>query len=86
MGTASGYVAVVVLALYVNGEQMKVLYRDQWPLWLICAVLMYWIGRVWIHARRGELSEDPIVFALRDRTSVLLGIAVTVLLTAATYL
>ena len=61
MGPASGYIAVLVLALYVNGEQMKTLYRNPWPLWLVCPVLMYWISRVWIKAKRGELSEDPIV-------------------------
>jgi len=86
MGTASGYVAVLVLALYVNGEQMKILYRDAWPLWLICAILMYWISRIWMKANRGELSEDPIVFALKDRISILLGIVVILLLIAASYL
>ena len=86
MGPASGYIAVLVLALYVNGEQMKTLYRNPWPLWLICPVLMYWISRVWIKAKRGELSEDPIVFALRDRISAYLGVIVIVLLIAGLYL
>ena len=75
MGPTSGYIAVLVLALYVNGEQMKLLYRNAWPLWLICPVLMYWISRVWIKAKRGELSEDPIVFALRDRVSAYLALS-----------
>ena len=83
MGPASGYIAVLVLALYINGEQMKALYRTPWPLWLACPVLMYWIGRVWIKAKRGELSEDPIVFALRDRVSLFLGVVVVGLLVAA---
>ena len=86
MGPASGYIAVLVLALYVNGEQMKMLYRNAWPLWLVCPVLMYWISRVWIKAKRGELSEDPIVFALRDRVSVYLGIIVVGLLVVASIL
>ncbi len=83
MGPASGYIAVLVLALYVNGEQMKMLYRNPWPLWLICPMLMYWISRLWIKAKRGELSEDPIVFALRDRVSLYLGIIAVGLLVAA---
>jgi 4-hydroxybenzoate polyprenyltransferase/phosphoserine phosphatase len=86
MGPASGYIAVLVLALYVNGEQMKALYHNPWPLWLVCPVLMYWISRVWIKAKRGELSEDPIVFALRDRVSLYLGVVVVGLLIAASIL
>jgi 4-hydroxybenzoate polyprenyltransferase/phosphoserine phosphatase len=86
MGPASGYIAVLVLALYVNGEQMKTLYRNPWPLWLLCPILMYWISRIWIKAKRGELSEDPIVFALRDRVSVILGAIVFGLLVAASLL
>jgi 4-hydroxybenzoate polyprenyltransferase len=70
MGPASGYIAVLVLALYVNGEQMKTLYHTRWPLWLICPVLMYWVSRIWIKAKRGELLEDPVVFALKDRVSI----------------
>jgi len=83
MGPASGYIAVLVLALYVNGEQMKLLYRSPWPLWLICPVLMYWISRLWFKAKRGELNEDPIVFALRDRVSLALGVAILGLFIAA---
>jgi 4-hydroxybenzoate polyprenyltransferase/phosphoserine phosphatase len=86
MGTASGYIAVLVLALYVNSEQMKTLYRNQWPLLLVCPVLMYWLGRVWIKAERGELSEDPIVFALRDRISAYLGVVIIILLILGSYL
>jgi 4-hydroxybenzoate polyprenyltransferase len=86
MGSASGYIAVLVLALYVNSEQMKTLYSNQWPLLLICPVLMYWISRVWIKAKRGELTEDPIVFALRDRISAFLGVIVIVLLFVGSYL
>jgi 4-hydroxybenzoate polyprenyltransferase len=86
MGPASGYIAVLVMALYVNSEHMKTLYRNEWPLWLICPVLMYWISRIWIKAKRGELSEDPIVFAMRDRISVYLGVIVIVLLIVGSYL
>jgi 4-hydroxybenzoate polyprenyltransferase/phosphoserine phosphatase len=86
MGPASGYIAVLVLALYVNGEQMKTLYHNPWPLWLVCPVLMYWISRVWIKAKRGELSEDPIVFALRDPISAYLGVIVAAMLLAASLL
>lgn len=86
MGSTSGYIAVLVLALYINSEQMKMLYSNKWPLLLLCPILMYWISRIWIKAKRGELSEDPIVFTIRDRISVYLGIIVIGLLIAGSYL
>lgn len=86
MGPASGYLAVLVLALYVNGEQVKSLYRNPWLLWMICPILMYWISRVWIKAKRGELSEDPVVFAFQDRVSLCLGTVAAGLLVVASLL
>ncbi len=83
MGLASGYIAVLVLALYVNDDKTALLYRTPWYLWLICPLLMYWINRIWLKATRGELPEDPIVFALRDHVSRYLGLAVGGLLLAA---
>lgn len=83
IGPASGYIAVLVLALYVNAHSMRLLYGNPWPLWLLCPVLMYWISRVWLIAKRGELSEDPIVFALHDRVSFYLGLLVVGLLVMA---
>ena len=83
MGTASGLIAVLVLAMYVNGEQSKQLYANPWPIWLICPVLMYWIGRIWILAKRGELSEDPVVYALGDRVSRCVAVLIAALLALA---
>ncbi len=85
IGTANGYIAVLVLALYINGEQVKLLYHDPWPLWLVCPVLMYWISRLWIKANRSEMSEDPLIFALRDRVSLILGIITAGLMLIAKY-
>ncbi len=82
-GLANGYIAVLVLALYLNSPAAKSLYRQTWSLWLVCIVLMYWIGRIWLKAKRGELTEDPLVFALRDRASLWLGLVLVVLVGAA---
>lgn len=79
LGPASGYLAVLVLALYVNSDAMRSLYSTTWPLWLICPLFMYWITRVWFFAKRGQLSEDPVVFALKDRTSRVLAASVVLL-------
>lgn len=68
-GTASGYISVLVLAFYINSEQVRIQY--QWPeaIWTLCPVMLYWVARVWLLAQRGEMHEDPVMFAIRDRVS-----------------
>ena len=83
-GVASGYVAVLVLALYMNSAQMHTLYGEGGPLWGLCPLMLYWISRVWLLARRGEFDEDPVEFALTDRISLAVGAAAIVLVAAAT--
>ena len=84
-GLSSGYIAVLVLALYLNSPQARSLYPNHRVLWLVCVVLIYWISRVWLKAKRGELADDPIVFAFRDRASLWLGAVVLMLVLAACY-
>ena len=71
-------VAVLVLALYVNSEAVTKLYKNPKLLLLICPLLLYWISRVWMLAHRGQMHDDPIVFALKDRVSYVVG-AITLL-------
>ena len=73
-GSSSGYISVLVLALYVSSKEVAALYLHPTVLWLICPVLLYWISRVWLLAHRDELHEDPIVFALTDKVSYLVGL------------
>jgi 4-hydroxybenzoate polyprenyltransferase/phosphoserine phosphatase len=68
-GTASGYAAVLVLSLYIASGAVKVLYSTHEVLWLVCPLLLYWIGYLWLVAHRGKMFHDPLVFAVRDRTS-----------------
>lgn len=67
---ASGYAAVVVLALYINTPVVSMLYPHPEGLWLICLLLLYWISRVLLLAHRGQIHDDPVVFALKDRGSL----------------
>jgi 4-hydroxybenzoate polyprenyltransferase len=69
LGGSSGYMAALVLALYVNSPEVRLLYRHPTVLLLICPLLLYWISRVWLVAHRGQMHDDPIVFALKDRVS-----------------
>jgi 4-hydroxybenzoate polyprenyltransferase/phosphoserine phosphatase len=70
MSLASGYVAVMVLTLYLNSPSVQELYTTPWLLWGICLVLLYWITRIALITSRGQMDDDPIVFAMRDRTSL----------------
>jgi 4-hydroxybenzoate polyprenyltransferase/phosphoserine phosphatase len=70
MGTASGYIAALVFMLYVESSAVRVQYREPAVLWLVLPLLLYWLGRIWLLAGRGQMQEDPVKFALRDRTSL----------------
>lgn len=78
LGGASGYLSVLVLALYINSSTSQQLYRHPQVLWMLCPLLLYWISRVWIITHRGGMHDDPVVFALRDRTSRWIGVAAAV--------
>jgi hypothetical protein len=58
------------MALYINAPEVQALYHRPEILWGICPVLLYWISRVVLWAHRGEMKDDPVVFAMRDRTSL----------------
>lgn len=71
VGPVNGYLAVMVVALYISNPVVTVNYQTPQLLWLICPVLAYWVTRVWFFAHRGALHDDPVVFALRDIKSYL---------------
>ena len=83
LGSSSGYLSVLVLCLYINSDLVGQLYRTPEMLWLLCPVLLYWIGRVWFLAKRGELPGDPVAFAVRDPVSYLLGLLAVAVIAAA---
>jgi 4-hydroxybenzoate polyprenyltransferase/phosphoserine phosphatase len=78
LGTAAGYLAVLVLAFYINDPHTLELYRRPEVIWLSCPLVLSWITRVWMLTHRGEMHEDPLVFATKDwkslTTALLLGI------------
>lgn len=83
LGAASGYLAVLVLALYIREQATMDLYANPELLWLACPVLLFWITRVWILTQRGQMHEDPVVFAVRDWVSHLSGIVFLLVFLAA---
>jgi 4-hydroxybenzoate polyprenyltransferase len=82
-GTASGYASVVVFSLYINNPEIEKLYHHPHWLWLMAPLLIYWISRIWLMAHRGELDEDPVVFALTDRWSPLFALVALIVLRGA---
>lgn len=84
LGAASGYIAVMVFALYVDSKAVAGLYATPPILWLACPILLYWISRVWILAHRGEMDDDPIVFAVKDPQSLITGVCIMAVFVVAT--
>ena len=72
-GVSSAFMAVLVLSLYVNSQAVTVLYRSPAVIWAAVPVVMLWVSSLWFRLWRGEVSDDPILFALRDRLSLLAG-------------
>lgn len=69
MGVGSGYLAVLILAMYINSEAVTKIYSTPKALWLGCPLILYWMSRLWLFAQRGKLRGDPLLFALSDRMS-----------------
>lgn len=84
MGSASGFVSIMVLALYVNSPDVPRLYSDPTLLWLVLPLLLFWISRVWMKTHRGEMHDDPVVFAAKDRVSLITGVLTAAVFIAAT--
>lgn len=78
LGAAAGYLSVLVLALYVNSPDIQALYRHPKLIWTLCVLELYWVSRIWLTAQRGQMHDDPVVFALRDRASLVIGLLAVV--------
>lgn len=71
MALASGYVSVLVLALYLKSPENAVLYSAPGYLWAACLVLMFWITRMVMTTHRGQMNDDPVLYAAKDRVSLI---------------
>ena len=81
-GTAAAYASVVVLLFYISNLDTQ-LYRHAGRLWLLLPVFLLWIMQLWLLASRGELNEDPVVYAITDKRSLLLGLMVAAIVASA---
>ena len=78
LGVSAGYASVLVYALYIHNEAVVRLYARPDFLWLGVPLLIYFVSWLWLKANRGEVLDDPVVFALKDRTSLCLGVVLLV--------
>ncbi|MEO0762439.1 MAG: prenyltransferase, partial [Pseudomonadota bacterium] len=79
MALSAGYVSVLVLALYITSDTVATLYGQPLILWCICPVLLYWISRAVMLTHRGQMDDDPVVFAIKDKVSILCGALMVVI-------
>ena len=71
LAAAAGFNAVTVLALYISTDDVAQYYARPELLWLVCPILMYWIARAMMLAQRRAMHDDPVVFAMKDKVSLL---------------
>jgi 4-hydroxybenzoate polyprenyltransferase len=83
LGGGAGYLAVLVLALYIDSATSHALYSRQELLWVLCFLLLYWVSYLWLMAHRKRMHDDPLVFAMRDPVSRMLLLLMAVALVAA---
>jgi len=80
LAAASGMMSILIFAMYINSPEVSALYSIPYALWLICPLFGYWIIRVIIMASRGEIDEDPIVFAIKDKRSWITGFIILIII------
>jgi 4-hydroxybenzoate polyprenyltransferase len=74
LGIASGFMSVLVLALYLNSPEVQLLYAQPEWVWGNVPVMVFWVSWLWLRAHRGEMHDDPLIFAVKDRVSLVAGI------------
>jgi hypothetical protein len=75
LAAGSGMASVMVFSLYIDSQRALGLYTHPQILWLIAPLLLYWIGRMLLLAHRGAMNDDPVYFAVKDRTSIVCAVA-----------
>ena len=74
LGITSGYAATLVLALYLNSDNVLKLYKTPEIIWGAVPLMLLWLSWMWLKTHRGLMHDDPIVFAIKDKVSILIGI------------
>lgn len=86
LGIAAGYAAILVLALYLQSEAVVALYHFPELLWCVVPLMLFWVSWIWLKAHRGEMHDDPIVFAIKDQSSLVVTVLIGLCFSLATIL
>lgn len=86
LGIANFTAAVIILTLYINSPFVLTSYSTPEFLWLLCLIVLFWGNHIWVCARRGDIPDDPVVFAIKDRASQLVGVSFVIVLFLAKYI
>ena len=70
LGVSAGYLSILVIALYLRSEDVMNLYMQPVAIWFAIPLLLFWVSWIWLKAHRGEMHDDPIVFAVKDKASL----------------
>ena len=85
LGITSGFIAMLVLAFYINSARVIELYKSPTFIWFALPILLYWLMRMWVVANRGEMYDDPILYAIRDKkTYIVMASLLIIMLLAST--
>ena len=80
-GMSSGYISVLIFYLYLtNSSDVARLYSHPMWLWFIGPLLIYWLTRLWFLAQRKRIDSDPVLFAIKDHASWLIGVIVFIII------
>jgi 4-hydroxybenzoate polyprenyltransferase len=74
LGTASGLISVLILALYIDSAAVRAKYAYPELIWLVCPIVLYVVARIWVLAHRGHVADDPLVFIMTDWRSHIMAV------------
>lgn len=86
LGVGAALSAIVVFGLFISDPETKVRYATPHLLWLVAVGLIYWLARLWIKTSRGEMHDDPVIYAIKDHGSRIIVIGMIVVMLAAHFL
>jgi 4-hydroxybenzoate polyprenyltransferase len=79
-GSASAYLSVLVLALYIHSDRAHSLYGSSKLLWFVCPLMLYWTTRIWMQAKRRIMHDDPLLYAIKDHVSWIVAVTIAALM------
>lgn len=85
-GISAGMVSLLIIALFANDMRTSGIYQTPSLLWLLVVPLLYWLNRIWMMARRGQVDGDPVAFAMKDKRSWVLFSSVGAIILAAKFI